>query len=356
MHNPSFLCKDLATITQKHSPTTLIETKRGALLFTEYGARLLGLFPRRNNPNVLWNPVNIDEVLTNHLWCIGGERLWLSPERTFYYDNPRDFEGWFIPSEMDPGNYVTLSELNYQSIFTAFDCSMNETYENCKAQRTFTIAKDPYDTTLDHVGVCIADSMKLTISPIDMCAWSLAMVYTAGQNAPGTAFFPVKPDATPLSYIKPVPSDRIDVFDGYCRYKIDASEIYKIALRPEDMCLENQTKAVYISPYPNSSDWFCIIKRSNDMPHSQSDCVDPAKCNPLGPRGATQSFNSGPTPLGEHLLFGEIELQFSKGIEKNGSTISSALHEIHAYAGTKKEILDLARIALHISVTPQIYN
>ncbi len=356
MSNPSFFCKELQAITTKFSPTTMVESSQGALLFTEYGARLLGLFPRRDLPNVLWNPANLDEVMASKLWAIGGERLWLSPERTFYYDNPRDFEGWFTPSEMDPGHYTTIGSLQYQSNFAAFDCVMNESYEGCSAERIFKIHEtDPFSTGLAHAGTTITDTMVIGVTHIDMCAWSLAMVFTNGLSSPGTALFPIKPNASVLSYFTPIPADRVSVEAGYARYKIDAQDIYKLAIRPEDMCFDNPVKAVYVSAYPDSDTWFCVIKSTNDMPRSQEECVDPAKGNPDGPKGGIQSYNAGPAPSGEHLLFGEIELQLVKGIEKDQTTISKATHTIDAYAGTKAEILAVAKKALRLNTVPVIY-
>ncbi|MBD3343604.1 MAG: hypothetical protein GF401_00925 [Chitinivibrionales bacterium] len=355
MAHKSFALKELKDIASKHSSLSTLATDSGTILITEYGARILGLFPDNSLPNCLWVPEKIDSLMSSGNWLVGGERLWISPERNFYYENPRDFEGHKVPPGMDPGEFSKTDNLVFKTQYPIFDFMKNETYEDCFSKRSFKSKTDPYSSGLPYVGVEITDSIGVSKPGVDMCCWSLSMIYTCGVEQPGTAFYPIKENGTILSYFNPIPKESAEVIGNYARFRIDADGIYKFALKPEDMVFENKTKAVYVSPYPDSDQWFCIIKRSDDMPRNQEECIDPPKNNPEGPRGATQSYNNGPGFGDELLPFGEIELQLNKGVTQGDQTISTGSHELLCYCGDKAKIIALAQKALNVSSELQLY-
>lgn len=353
---PTTKLEEITKITKKHTKVVTKETTNGTLVFTEYGARLLGLFPNNKLPNLLWVDSKLDEKMAEGNWMIGGERLWIAPERNFFYENPRDFDGFHVPAEIDPGEYDQIDELTFESNFALLDYHTNETFDNSIARRQFQVINDPYNTGLDFAGVQIKDLLSISSPNMTMCGWSLAQVYTCGKGKPGTALFPIKPSGKILSYFSPIPSTRASVEQGYAKFLIDSAEIYKFAIMPEDMVFSNPIKAVYVSPFPNSKEWFCIVKRTDDMPRSQAECVDIARDNPNGPRGAIQSYNNGPGfGGGEVIPFGEIELQLNKGAFVNNRTISMAIHDILGYAGKKEEILGLAMKLLRSQEIPKIF-
>ena len=287
---------------------------------------------------------------------MGGERLWIAPERNFYYENPRDFEGFHVPAGMDPGNYEGSDDLTYVNTYTLMDLKSNQLAEGTTMQRSFAPCDDPYGTGLAFAGTTIRDSITVPGAELDFCAWSLAQIYTCGAANPGTVLFPIKEQGQILNYFDPIPAGRAEVKQGYGRFRIDAADIYKMGIAPEDMLFDNECKSVYVSPYPGVDRWFCVIKRSNDMPRSQQECVDYPKSNPEGTKGATQAYNNGPDfPLGPDFPFGEIEMQLAKGVRTGDTTVSSGEHQLLAYAGAKEEILKLAATALGTRDMPEVY-
>jgi len=355
MSHPSFTLKELTAIAKKYSKVEMRTSRTGAVVFTEYGARVLGLFPDKKATNVLWNPQALDDNMKSGSWLIGGERLWISPERNYYYENPRDFEGHHVPPAMDPGEYAMSGDLVFENMsFPLLNLMSNEVYEGCYEKREFSSIADPYATGLDYAGVKITDTITVNAADVEMCAWSLAMVYVCGTSKPGTALFPIRKGGKPMSYFGTIPASRTAVAPGYARFKLDADEIYKLAIKPEDIDHANPCKAVYLSQYPDGKQWFCVVKRSLDMAHTQAECVDPAKGNPEGPRGAIQSYNAGPSPT-PGMTFGEIEVQLQKGTHQLRRTSCTATHELLSYAGSKKDMLALAKRLLGISSSPALY-
>jgi len=350
--------EQVKTIAGKYSDIVIKESASGRMLFTIYGGRLLGMWPKADGNNPLWVYPDLDETMKNGQWMIGGERLWIAPERRFFYENPRDFDGFHVPAEIDPGEYVGTADLTFESVFSLLDYGRNETFDGSLCKRTFEIIDDPYAASIPYAGVRITDTVSIPGANLGVCGWSLAQVYTCGPDMPATALFPAKTGSAVLSYFAPIPPDRAEVLDGYARFKIDAHAVYKMALRPEDMVMQNPCKAVYLTPSPDGKSWMCLIKRSDDMPRSQDECVDEARDNPNGPKGAIQAYNNGPDfawPGSEFPYFGEIELQMKKSSLNGGKMISVSTHELLAYEGSKDAVLALAAQALDIASEPKLY-
>ncbi len=358
MSHAALSYNEISTIAKKYSSVVVKESATGRVLFTEYGGRLLGMWPRGDGHNPLWVNPDLQRCMSGGQWMTGGERLWIAPERNFFYENPRDFEGFHVPAEIDPGEYKTTGELRFESVFSLLDYHTNEAIDGSVMRRAFSVIDDPYATSLAYVGVRIDDSITVPGDSAQFCGWSLAQIYTCGPEAPGTAFFPARTASRLVSYFNSIPPDRAEVVENHARFKIDSNDIYKLAIRPEDMLFDNSCKAVYVTAAPDGASWMCLIKRTNDMPRSQSECVDVARDNPDGPRGAIQAYNNGPGfSLSEQGIpaFGEIELQLSKAVAKDQEMVSAAAHELLAYEGSKGAILELAQKALNLGALPKLY-
>jgi len=356
----NFSFEKLKTIAEKYTDVTVKETARGLLLFIQQGAKLLGLFPDAKGDNLLWVNKDLELLLEKEQAMVGGERLWISPERNFYYENPRDFLGYHYPSEIDPGHYKHVKNetgIVYKNTFSLLEYDQNKLFDDCIEERWFTPINDPFNTSLTYAGVSITDLVSIIDTKIEMCAWSITQVYTCGPEAPGTALFPTKPTCKPISYFDPIPANRIDVHENYTRFKIDGRHSCKLGIRPEDINLENPCKAVYISPTPsNRSIWECVIKRSNNIPATQKECVDMVKSDPNSPKGAVQAFNTDHGSKETAVLpCGEMGLQLTRGTVKVDKTTSKGKHELLGYIGKKQEILELAKTALQINSTPKLF-
>ena len=356
----NFSFEQLKSIVEKYTDVIVKETESGRLLFTQHGAKLLGMYPEGKEYNALWVNRDLENVLGERQAMVGGERLWISPERDFYYENPRDFEGYHFPWEIDPGEYKHIKSktaITYKNTFSLLEYNHNKVFDNSEEKRSFKIINDPYKTGLPYTGVSITDSISINDTEIEMCAWSITQVITCGPEFPGTALFPVKPKCKYISYFDHITPDRIDIFEHFARFKIDGRYSCKLGIRPEDIHFDNPCKAVYLTPtLSNQSVWSCVIKRSNDIPQTQNDCVDMAKSDPEGPKGAVQAFNTDHGTIEPVALpCGELGLQLNKGIVKDGKTVSKAKHELLAYTGSKNKLLELAKTALQIDEIPKLF-
>ncbi len=328
-------------------------TSCGTAVFSEAGARLIGLFPSTESANTLWVAENIDSRISSGDWQTGGERLWIAPQRDFFFTNPQKFEGFHVSSDLDPGSYSQKDDLTFENIFTLRNHHKKVTYSECIARRKFAmINDDPYQSGLDYVGVQIDDYLSISSSEINMCAWSITMVATCGPEKPGTVLLPMANLNAVVNYFDPIPYNRFSTGIGFSRFLIDSKKALKLAIRPEGVVWDNPAKIMYISPFSGTDKWFCLIKRTEDLPKNQENCVDPTVYNPHGPKGAIQAYNHG---YDSEMLYGEIELQLNKGLPESNRVTSCGTHELLSYSGTKKEILNLAKIVLRADEVPEVY-
>ncbi len=356
----SFTAKELLTLAGRHTEVVTREVNGGILIFIQQGARLLGMYPQSEGDNTLWLNMDLETNLAQHHTLVGGNRLWIAPEKNFFYENPRDFEGYHVPAEIDPGQYTTVDvgeNIIFENTFSLLEYDNNQLFDNSVERRSFASIPDPYDTQLPYIGVAIDDSIAIYDLDIKMCASSITSLYANGNGSSGTVLIPCKPESELIGYHAPIPSELSEITKGIARLKVDGEQLCKISLKPEYINFDNPCKGLYLSPTPSNPElWSCVIARSDDLPRDQESCVDKPKRNPQGPKGVILALNSD---LGYNesgfIQFGEMELQFNCGTKVDNKTVSRAHHELLSYTGSKEAMLELAKIALQTDITPELY-
>ena len=86
---------------------------------------------------------------------------------------------------------------------------------------------------------------------------------SGGSSNPGIALIPTKSIPKPLSYFKAIPQDRLRVGDNYVAFKIDVDDIYKLAIRPEDIDFSRKAKIGYVLKIPESEEYGFHVKLLN---------------------------------------------------------------------------------------------
>ncbi|MFW9949029.1 MAG: DUF6786 family protein [Candidatus Thorarchaeota archaeon] len=326
-------------------------------VISEYGGRLLGLFPRENIPSLLWINPRIKEMIKSRERAVGGDRYWISPEREFFYENPETWEGWFCPAGLDPAMYDILNNnttsCTLSSPITIKSQITKEIYSG-EITRQITLIKEPIKTGISYCGVEYLDDCVLYAPNLKINGWSLACVISGGPNNPGTVVIPTKTNPKPLSYFRTIPKERIRVQNNYVAFKIDVDNIYKLAIRPDDIDFSKRAKIGYILKLPNSDYYGFILKLSDEIPRSQADCFDIARDHPDGEIGVIQSYNSESPEKPNILRFGEIELQLNKFATIDNTSHGKATHQTISYIGAKVEILEIVEKYLGVN-HPYLY-
>jgi hypothetical protein len=327
--------------------TNLIDLvyKESSVVISEYGGRPLGLFPKKGCNSLLWINPKIKEMITTRNRSIGGDRYWISPERDFFYKDPENWRDWFCPSGLDPGNYEVLAisdnSCTLSSNLLITNMRTKQGYQG-EITRQFKLIKEPYKTGVDYCGIEFLDDCILYRPNLKINGWSLTNVISGGVQNPGTVLIPTKSNPKPLSYFREIPQERLKVKENYVAYKIDVDDIYKLAIRPEDIDFSKPAKISYVLKLPKSQEYSFLVKLSDDVPKTQNQCFDIARDNPDSEIGVIQSYNSE-SPNKPILNYGEIELQLSPFNTIDNTSHSKSRHQLFGYIGMKEEILGVIK-------------
>lgn len=348
----------------------------GSAIITTRGARVLGLFPGKDPAahNALWTNELIADLLAGKIrdWegegagGVGGERLWVSPERSFYYRQPETFGEWFAPLAMDPGNYRPVRSEGdrtpaYENVFDLEDVRADRTYGGVRLTRRFKAISDPFAGNhalkammprLHYAGVRKTDSIELPDAPADakIGLWTLALVDPAPPDGVGTVVIPVRPGAKAIDYFGGLTDERSVARRDYVAFRIDGQSVGKIGVRPEDLDLRRAAQIAAFLPSRTKSRLLLVIQRSSDVPRTQDECLDEAKADPAGPKGAIQSYNNGPgaDPNAPYKRFGEIEIQLAAAqpTGEGRTPAATAISDLLAFEGSREDILKLGKLVL----------
>jgi hypothetical protein len=216
-----------------------------------------------------------------------------------------------------------------------------------KVKREIEIIKEPIKTNLPYLALNYRDKCVINKPNLDVNGWSLATTISGGPKNPGTVLIPTKSNPKPLSYFRIIPDKRLKIGDNHVAFKIDVNDIYKLAIRPEDIDFERDAKIGYILKIPNSENYELLIKLSNDIPRTQNECFDVARDHPHSEIGVIQSYNSE-SQDSSNLRYGEIELQLKQFKTINQNSIGISNHQLVAYIGPKQEIFEIVEKYLGI--------
>ncbi len=346
---------ELGTSVRKNTPVLELKTAEGVVTISEYGGRVLGLFPKKDCINLLWVNPEISTIFKRREFNIGGDRFWISPEKLFFYRDPESFKDWFCPIGLDPAHYdfITWSDKHclLSSSISLTNQATQKRYEGL-INRYISLVSEPINTGVSYCGVQYIEDCSLEVPNLQINGWSLTQVISGGPESPGTVLVPTKSDPKPLSYFRAIPEDRLKIKENYIAYKIDVSDIYKLAIRPEDIDFSRPAKIGYLLKLPGSEEFGFLVKISSDIPKSQNECFDVARDHPEGEIGVIQSYNSESHP--PNLMCGEIELQLSPFESVYGTSQERAKHQLFGYVGSKDQILGVIEKYLGIN-NPELF-
>ncbi len=339
--------------------TNFLELKyneESSVIISEYGGRPLGIFPKEGCYSLLWISPNLNDKITKRNREIGGDRYWISPERTFFFRKPKRWRKWSCPEGLDPAEYkIKEHTSNCCILHTPLWIENHFSKEVYKGEiiRSIKLINEPIATDISYCGIEIIEDCTLNKPNLKVNGWNLANVISGGPNNPGTVLIPTKKNPRPLSYIKDIPINRLNIINNHVEFKIDVNKVYKLAIRPEDIDFSNNAKIGYFLKIPNSDEYGFLLKISNDIPTTQNECFDVAKNVPNSEIGVIQSYNSK-SKKKSNLMYGEIELQLNMFKTKKNQSHGIAKHQLLAYIGKKKEIINVIEIYMGIK-NPEIF-
>lgn len=346
--------KELLTEAKGNTRLLELNSNDASIIISEFGGRVLGAFPKNDSVNLLWLPADLNGFIQDKYWNIGGDRYWIGPQKLFFDKNPETYyklnpehfiieDDFLVPRGLDPANYEIKSSTETGCILSSNISITNqlnlETYEGI-IKRSVSLITEPVKTGVPHFGIKYIEDCMLSTPNLEINGWSLTQIISGGHENPGTVLIPTNANPNPLSYFRNIPEDRLKVKDNYVAFKIDVNDIYKLAIRPEDIDNNQIGKIGYVLRIPESIEYCFLIKLSSDLPKIQTEIFDTSRDHPDLETGCIQAYNSE-SPEESQLSFGEIEFQLIPFKTTPNRSESLTEHQLFGYMAPKEEILNV---------------
>lgn len=159
-------------------------------------------------------------------WNVGGDRLWLGPERDWFWGDSTDLSDHVVPAAIDPGTWRLVSS-SHTGVSLASDTVLTHrrTTEVTSVGLTRTIKF--VDATPDRV-VYETRTAVTVHSGQPVSAWSIVSVPLSGTVA-AALWGPLKY----RDYLAPIDSARLVVSDGWLSLRLTGEKMTKIGVPPE---------------------------------------------------------------------------------------------------------------------------
>jgi hypothetical protein len=229
----------------------------GVVIVSQYGCRVLGVFPSGEAENLLWLPPELEsidsatELKKSGSWKLGGERLWLSPEIELHFSDPNQPSGdnYAVPQSTDPGCWNGRGDTTNGLSLTNRGKAINHL---SKSEFGFTIERSvtidvPPESTRDVASIGYQVETKLMIEPGDRPdavygLWNVAMV-----PAGGTMLIPTHPQPELVDYFQTDIGAFCSQWPAHVAFPMTGSAFHKLGLIAGDV----RGTMGYLRPLPN---------------------------------------------------------------------------------------------------------
>ena len=267
------------------------------LLITTQGGRVFGPFKGEDDESLFWvneafsSPERLKEYLDSGYFHIGGERMWIGPELSFFCDAPELFDATYtVQTQIDPGNYQ-IEEMRNGSVRLSMKARLmnlrsgGKVFKDFSLVRSFYPAADPlrYMKNMGAInaGYCgFIQEIKLedesTETPMYLEPWLLTQV-----NPGGHILVPYLGNFEFVDYYDPVDDSIHMDKDGYVELLADGKRKYKTAYRAANTF----GRFAYVNRREN--EYYLIVRNYYNDP-SEPYCAEP--WHSLGERGCSMYF------------------------------------------------------------------
>ncbi len=233
-----------ATLQAAGEPYHVMSLRDGMrALFTQRGARMLGLFSSADGRNLFWtNPAlaNAEQFrafASAGEWNLGGERCWIAPEIQYNVGDRADFWGTLsVPPQMDPGSYrLTASDgaVRFEGELTLTAHNLARGDKRLRVMRVIRPAHNPLPEApgVHFAGLSHTASLtELNGTPICSEIWNLIQL-----PAGGTLYIPAIGSAQATPYFGDPAPDTLTATGGMLRIALTGTRQYKVGYQSVSM-------------------------------------------------------------------------------------------------------------------------
>ncbi len=345
-------------------PVVLTDANSAVVVLPQ-GARILGVFssPKADNPYYV-NPELLDPD-TGRIFAhtpgvvLGGDRLWLAPERGIFFYGPEARFGEARPQQVDPGNYI-LSAAEERRVLlinhfqAPYFCEGGGDISGV-IQRDIRILAHPYRHSpellkqckgVDFVGYEIQSSLAVDQAPAHLCLGLWFLIQLAVPVG-GFVYIPTLARTVVTDYYEPTGADYLRVTDDHVRFKLDSIFRHKIGVRKT----EATGRVAYLTN-PDAKGQATLVIR-NFLNNPAGDYADVPLHTPSGTQDSIQSYNH--FDLGTEGM-GEIEFH-APGIRVDDDALEPAVtrdvNQVFIFTGPRAQLIKIA--ARELRLLPEVF-
>ena len=341
------------------------EDQYGAtVVVTPHGARVMGLFTHKLSDNAFWvnpqlaTPESAQKFLAGQ-HVLGGDRLWIAPERGLFFKGNTEKDGGSTPPSIDPGNHVVG---HHTPTSLRFVNEVNTTYHHvpgstvrAAVERTIRMVRSPFadfpgilpELARTHfAGYEIASRFELLEAPNDTLhigLWFLIQIACTQFGPAGHLYIPTLGRTVVTDYYEPTGDDYLRVADDHVRFKLDSVKRHKIGVRKTEIT----GRAGFLSGVDGSGHSLLVIR--NFLNNPSANYADVPLHTPAGTQDSFQSYNHFSGAGG----FGELEYHAPGTCRGADDPVVYDTNQVWAFTGQREDLMAIA--AKLLGLAPAVF-
>lgn len=333
------------------------------IVVTPHGGRVLGMFTHEGGQNAFWVNEELASAATAKRFLagehvLGGDRLWIAPERGLFFKGDRLQDGVVTQPAIDPGNWV-IGGLTDRSVKLVNEFSA--TYFRVKGsvvrgivERSIRRIASPFHyapklvptlANVHYAGYEIASSFRLLEAPIDDLHFGMWFLIQLVVPKGGYLYAPTAGKAVVTAdYFEPAGPDYLKVAENHVRFKLDSLQRHKIGIRKTEVT----GRAGFLSNAGGAGaggggDDATLVVR-NFLCDPSGHYSDVPLHTPTGTQDCIQSYNHNTGPSG----FGELEYH-TPGINRAMPEPEvTDVNQVWAFTGKREDLVPIAAKLLNL--------
>ncbi len=343
----------------------------GAVVVTVHGGRVLGVFTSPTADNLYFTNPDLNDgtgaqkfLAAEHV--LGGDRLWLAPERGIFFKGQRAEDGVTTPASVDPGSYIVGQKSEtavrlVNEVNTPFHLAAGASKQvpiQATVERTIRIIPSPFAdfprvlpalARTHYAGYEIASRFELRGAPNDDLAiglWFLIQI-NIPTGAAGHLYVPTSGRAVVTDYYEPTGADYLRVEDTHVRFKLDSIQRHKIGLRKTEVI----GRAAYLSNADSAGQASLIVRNFLNNPSAHY-CDVPLHTPDGSTQDSVQSYNHFSGSPG--VSFGELEFHTPSVTRAAASPVIYDTNQVWCFSGAREDLVAIAGRLLNLS--PSVFT
>jgi len=307
----------LNDILQQFTLTHILEQPPARVLVSEFGGRILGV--DLGFGNLLWVHPELQKVLQQKQWNLGGARTWFSPERFYFYRQPEDFTNWFCQPGLDPAawQFKQLSQNKIELLsplrFTNF---LTAEVLNGTIRKVVELLGSYEESSLLECDIKVHSEAVFDACQSPLALWFIVQVPVSEEENPSHVSVPINDKCNPIDHFSSLPEKYLNVSANEVVVTLDGKNELKVGIRPED--LKDPTQQVMKYYYLHDGNQVLLSLHSQTGARTQKECLDVPRSDvhSTTAKAVIQVYNSDKRTSG--LKYGELEIHSRPAFVENG--------------------------------------